>query len=172
MIEEAKIISQPYSGEFEERIYDNKCAWNSLDWSWIKFVNDDYTEWVGQFRGFPKQVALSKKYNTILVLTSDCLFQLDRLSGNLTEIESHLSQYHNLTVTPNGEYVIAGYYHIEKILNNINQKMEIKSPVQMDMIEFGDWIDDKLLITCDEFLNWDRHLTMEYDCNTDKIEIK
>jgi len=171
MIEEAKIIDQPYSGEFEERIYDNESVWNSPNWSWIKFVNDDYTEWCGQFRGSPRQVALSKKYNTVLVLTSDYLFQLNRLSGNLTEIES-MPLHHNLTVAPNGEYLIADYYRIEKIQNSISLKMEIKSPIPMDTIEFGGWNDDKLIITCREFENWDRHLTMEYDCNTDKIAVK
>jgi hypothetical protein len=171
MIEEAKIIDQPYSGEFEERIYDNESVWNSSNWSWIKFVNDDYTEWCGQFRGSPRQVALSKKYNTVLVLTSDYMFQLDRLSGNIMEIEG-TPQYHNLTVSPNGEYLIADYYRIEKISKNICLKVEIKSPVQMDNIKFGSWSEDILEITCDEFMNWDRHLIMEYNCNTNKIEMK
>jgi hypothetical protein len=171
MIEETKIINQPYSGEFEERIYDNESAWNSANWSWVKFVNDDYSEWCGQFRGSPRQVALSKKYNTVLVLTSDYLFQLDRMSGDLIEIEE-MPSYHSLTVTPNGDYLAADYYHIEKISNNINLKTEIKSPIQMDMIKFGIWDRNRLKITCDEFTNWDRHLIMEYDCNTDKIEIK
>ena len=171
MIEEAKIIDQSYSGEFEERIYDNESVWNSSNWSWIKFVNDDYTEWCGQFRGLLRQVALSKKHNTVLVLTSDYLFQLDRLSGNIMEIES-TPQYHNLTVSPNGEYLIADYYRIEKISKSISLKVEIKSPVQMDDIKFGGWSEDILKITCDEFMNWDRHLIMEYNCNTDKIEVK
>jgi len=171
MIEEAKIINQPISGEFEERIYDNESVWNSSNWSWIKFVNDDYTEWSGQFRGSTRQVAISKKYNTVLVLTSDYLFQLDRLSGNIIEIERNL-QYHNLTVSPDGEYLIADYYRIEKISNSIGLKAEIKSPVQMDDVKFGGWSEDILKITCEEFMNWDRHLILEYNCNTDKIEIK
>jgi hypothetical protein len=171
MIEEAEIINQPYSGEFEERIYDNESVWNSSNWSWIKFVNDDYTEWCGQFRGSSRQVALSKKYNTVLVLTSDWLFQLDRLSGNIIEIERNL-QYHNLTVSPDGEYLIADYYRIEKISNNIRLKAEIKSPIQMDDIKFGGWSEGILKITCEEFMSWDRHLTLEYNYNTNKIEIK
>ena len=171
MIEEAKIISQPYSGEFEERVYDIESVWNSQDWSWVKFINDDYLEWCGQFRGFPRQVAVSKRYNTVLILTSDYLFQLDRLSGNIIENE-RMPLYRSLTVAPNGEYLIADYYRIEKISNNINLKIEIKCPVPMDMIEFGNWTGNTLTITCDEFMNWDRHLIMEYNCDTDKIEIK
>jgi len=171
MIEEAKIISQPYSGEFEERVYDIESVWNSQDWSWVKFINDDYSEWCGQFRGFPRQVAVSKKYNTILILTSDYLFQLDRLFGDIIETE-RMPLYHSLTVAPNGEYIIADYYRIEKISNNINLKVEIESPVPMDMIEFGNWSGNTLKITCNEFMNWDRHLIIEYNCETDKIEIK
>jgi hypothetical protein len=171
MIEQAKIISQPISGEFEERIYDIESVWNSPNWTWIKFTNDDYVEWCGQFRGFPRQVVISTKHNIVLVLTSDYLFQLDRLSGNLTETE-RMPQYQNLTVLPNGDFLIADYYRIEKISSNINQKMNIISPVQMDTIKFAGWNGDKLVITCDEFMNWDRHLIMEFDCNTNELKIK
>ena len=33
MIENCEIVNQPYSGEFEERIYDNQSAWNSSSWT-------------------------------------------------------------------------------------------------------------------------------------------
>jgi len=42
----------------------------------------------------------------------------------------------------------------------------------MDIIEFKKWDNEKLEFTCDEFLNWDRHLTMTYNIQTNKIEIK
>ena len=170
MIEEAKIINQPYSGEFEEKIYDIESVWNSQYWSWIKFINDDYSEWCGQFRGFPKEVAVSKKYNTVLVLTSDYLFQLDRLSGDIIESE-RMPPFNSLTVSPNGEYIIADYYNIERISSSISRRVKIKSPIEMDMIEFGNWSGNILKIICDEFMNWDRHLIMEYNCETDKLEI-
>ena len=41
MIIEAEIISQPYSGEYTEIIYDNESAWNSQSWTFIKFTNDN-----------------------------------------------------------------------------------------------------------------------------------
>lgn len=106
MIIEAEIISQPYSGEFTERIYDNESAWNSQSWTFIKFTNDDYTEWCGQFRGFPRQVSVSTISNLILVLTSNYLYQLDRETGNLLELEDQ-PQYQILTVAPNGNFILA-----------------------------------------------------------------
>ena len=171
MIIEAEIISQPYSGEYTERIYDNESAWNSQSWTFIKFINDDYSEWCGQFRGFPKKVAISTIQDIILVLTSDYLFQLDRETGNLTDLEDQ-PQYQNLTVAPNGDFILADYYNFEKVTTSIKQKEPIESPIQMDIIEFKDWEKSKLEFTCDEFLNWDRHLTMTYDSETNKIEIK
>ncbi len=171
MIIEAEIISQPYSGEYTERIYDNESAWNSQSWTFIKFTNDDYSEWCGQFRGFPRQVAVSNSRDIVLVLTSDYLFQLERKTGDLKELEDQ-PQYQNLTTTPNGDFILADYYNFEKVTTSIKQKEPIKSPIQMDIIEFKKWNNEKLEFTCDEFLNWHRHLTMVYDSETNKIEIK
>ncbi|MBW3524061.1 hypothetical protein [Chryseobacterium sp. NKUCC03_KSP] len=171
MIIEAEIISQPYSGEYTERIYDNESAWNSQSWTFIKFTNDDYSEWCGQFRGFPRQVALSTVRNIVLVLTSDYLYQLDIETGNSTDLEDQ-PQYQNLTTTPNGDFILADYYNFEKVTTSIKQKTSVECPIQMDIIEFKKWDGLKLEFTCDEFLNWGRHLTMTYDSETNKIEIK
>lgn len=171
MIIEAKIISQAYSGEYTERIYDNESAWNSQSWTFIKFTNVDYSEWCGQFRGFPRKVAISTTNNIVLVLTSDYLYQLDRATGNLTDLEDQ-PQYQNLTIAPNGDFILADYYNFEKVTTSIRQKTSIESPIQMDIIEFKYWANSKLEFTCDEFLNWDRHLIMTYDSQTNKIEIK
>lgn len=170
MILEAEIISQPYSGEYTERIYDNESAWNSQNWTFIKFTNTDYSEWCGQFRGFPRQVAISVPKSIILVLTSDYFYQLDLKTGDLTDLEDQ-PHYQNLTVAPNGDFILADYYNIEKITTSIKQKTLIESPIQMDIIEFKKWSGPKLEFTCDEFLNWDRHLTMIYDSQTNQIEI-
>ena len=45
MIIEGQIINRPYSGEYGERIYDNNSPWNSQGWTYIKFTNDDCSEW-------------------------------------------------------------------------------------------------------------------------------
>lgn len=75
MIIDAEIMGQPY---------DILSKWNSPKWTWVKFINDDFSEWCGEFRGEPRGVALSKKYNQILILTSDYLYQLDCLNGVIT----------------------------------------------------------------------------------------
>jgi hypothetical protein len=170
MIIEAEIISQPYSGQFKERIYDNESAWNSQSWTWVKFTNDDYSEWCGQFRGFPKQVAISEIHNLTLVLTSDYLYQLDKETAELIKLKDQ-TQYQNLSVTPNGHFILADYYNFEKITDDIEKVKHLKSPIEMDMIEFKKWYGTKLEFTCDEFVNWDRHLTMQYDSETDEISI-
>ncbi|MBD1422585.1 hypothetical protein [Sphingobacterium chuzhouense] len=171
MIIEVEIINQPYSGEYNERIYDNESLWNSQGWTFVKFTNEDYSEWCGQFRGFPRKAAISTANNIILVLTSDYLYQLDAETGNLTELEDQ-PPYHSLTISPNGDRIIADYYNIEKITTSIKQKVPIESPIQMDMIEFNEWSVNLLEFTCDEFLSWDRHLVMFYNCDSNSIDIK
>jgi len=171
MIIKAEIVSQPYSGEYTERIYDIESVWNSQSWAFIKFTNNDYSEWCGQFRGFPRQVAISTPKSIVLVLTSDYLYQLDIETGNLTDFEDR-PRYQNLTVAPNGDFILTDYYSLEKVTTCINEKEPIESPIQMDIIEFKKWENTRLEFSCDEFLNWDRHLIMIYDSETNKIEIK
>ena len=127
MIIDAEIISQPYSGEYHERIYDNKSPWNSQSWTFVKFINDDHTEWCGHFRGFPRHVAISTTYSMVLVLTSDYLFQLYRETGNLFDVEDQ-PQYQNLTVDPHGNFILADYYNFEKVTRNIKKKRNYRQP--------------------------------------------
>lgn len=171
MIIEVEIIDQPYSGQYEERIYDISSPWNSQNWTWVKFLNDDFIEWCGEFRGLPRNAAISKKHNHVLILTSDYLFQLDCLSTELMEYESQ-PQYMNLTVTPFGDFLVADYYSINIIESSLEDKKLLESPIEMDMIKFGRWTDNKLSITGDEFLNWDNNVELELDSETLKITIK
>ena len=170
MIVEAQIINQPYSGEYQEIIYDHESAWNSQNWTFIKFTNEDYSEWCGQFRGYPIQVAISVKYDTVLVLTSDYLYQLELKSGILIELEDQPT-YESLTVAPNGDFILADSYNIEKVTTSIKHKEQIESPIRMDFIKFKNWENSKLMFTCEELMNWDRHFTMVYDSERNKIEI-
>ncbi|PIC72186.1 hypothetical protein CSV77_02970 [Sporosarcina sp. P16b] len=172
MITKARIIDQPYSGLYQERIYDVPSPWNSQSWTWVKFENEDFTEWCGEFRGAPHAVALSKKYNTVLVLTSDYLFQMDCLSGDVIEYESQ-RLYKSLTVTPSGEFILAGDYTIEKIEANLRDKILLKSPIEMiDMITFTGWVNNTLSITCKEEMNWDNTFLLELDGETLELTSK
>lgn len=171
MIVHVDIINQPYSGQFDERIYDNVSPWNSQNWSWIKFLADDDTEWVGQFRGHSREVATSKELGQTVVLTSDYLFRLDNMTGDVIELESQ-PQYHSLITAPDGTFILADYYNIKRLENELTSMKKIESPIPMDMIKFTGWTDGKLQFTCDEFLNWDRHLNMELDSKNWTIKIR
>jgi hypothetical protein len=171
MIVKAEIISQPLSGKFDERIYDIPSRWNSQHWTWVKFINDDFTEWCGEFRGQAKGIALSTKYNIVLVLTSDYLYQLDCMSGDIMEFESdHL--YQSLTVSPSGDFIIADYYSIEVIESTLSEKQTIESPIEMDMIKFLRWTNNKLSVRCYELVNWDNQFELELDGDSFELNIK
>ncbi|QUH26204.1 hypothetical protein [Serpentinicella alkaliphila] len=165
MIIEAEIIHQPYSGTFEEKIYDVQSPWKSKDWTWVKFTNEDYTQWCGTFRGSSKNIALSKKHSSILILTSDCLFKLDIKNGNILEYEEQ-PLYTNLTVTPLGDYIVSDNYDVQLIQSSLLNEMLIKSPLKMDNIVFKGWLDDKLHISCNEFQNWSEHVELQLNCIT------
>lgn len=171
MIETCEIISQPYSGEYDEILYDIESPWNSSDWSYIKFTDSEFKEWCGVFRGFPKKVEISKIRKEIIVLTSDYLWKIKQVDGELLEFEGQ-PPYKELTVSPNGDFIISDYYSISRIGESIKNMIEIESPIQMDMIEFKGWHNGKLTIKCDEFTNWDNHLELELETTTWSIEIK
>lgn len=171
MIIDVNIVNQPLSGEYEERIYDISSQWNSQKWTWIKFTNDDFYEWCGEFRGEARGVALSKKYNQILILTSDYLYQFDCLNEEIRDYEEQ-PQYQNLTVTPSGDFILADYYNIELIETTIRDTKQLDSPIKMEMIKFCKWHDNKLLIVCEEFFNWGNYVKLELDENTFEITIK
>ena len=171
MIIDVKIISQPIAGENKERIYDIASKWNSQKWTWVKFLNDDLSEWCGEFRGESRDVAISKKCNQVLVLTSDYLYQLDSLNGEITGYEEQ-PEYQDLTVTPSGDFIIADYYNIELIKTSIKDTEMLTSPIKMDMIKFCKWNNNKLLIICEEFLNWGNTVELELDGDTFEITVK
>lgn len=169
MIIEAKIIPQPQSGEYKERIYDIENVWNSQSWTFIRFTNSNYSDWCGQFRGYPRQVALSDVRNMVLVLTTDYLYQLDRKTGDVTEWENQ-PPYHQLTTSPQGDFLLADYYTLEKVTTSIKQKMLIESPFSMDLIRFKEWKGLKLEFTCEQFLSWGKTITLHYDSESGRIE--
>ena len=172
MIIDLEIISQPLSGEFEERIFDSESPWNSHFWTWVKFLTDDYTECCGQFRGAPREVAISKIYNKILILTSDYIYLLDVQNADVLET-LYFPQYINMTVAPSGEFILSDYYKIDVIRNNISKPETLNCPLAfgMDEIRFIEWRDNKFIFTCEEFANWNRKVEMEINTVDWKINI-
>ncbi|GHC65405.1 hypothetical protein [Ulvibacter litoralis] len=167
----AEIINQPYSGEFEERIYDVESVWNSQSWTWVKFTDENGIEKVGQFRGFPKEVKVSKQKSEIVVLTSDCVFRLNTTELNVIEAENQVD-YGNLEVSPNGTFIFSEFSDIYKLEKSLADMQIIKSPFEMDMIEFKKWNGDILEFECDEMGRWERHEIMELDTSEWTIRIK
>jgi hypothetical protein len=171
MILRAMLINEPESGKYKERIYDISSTRNSTDWAWIKFVNDDLTEWCGNFRGFPRGVALSERHQIVLVLTSDYLFKLDVGTGDLLDFASEPG-YRCLTVSPSGEFLAADDYHVSLLHPNLHDATSILNPIDVDMITFTGWNENKLSISCKEFLNIERALELELDSETYEVVLK
>lgn len=170
MIKSAELISQPYSGKYEERIYDIENPWNSQFWTWVKFTDSNYNEWCGQFRGSPLNVGLSYKNAIALILTSDYLFQLDINNASLIKYEDQ-PQYNEMTESPDGNFILSDYYNIYQICKDIDEIQKIKSPIKMDDIHFNNWNENKLEFSCEEFTAWNNHFLMEYDCGSNLIKI-
>ncbi|MDT2485474.1 hypothetical protein [Enterococcus avium] len=61
MVIESKLNEQPYSGKYKETIFDVKSNWNSSDWTYVEFIEKDFHELCGVFRGAPRGVSFSKK---------------------------------------------------------------------------------------------------------------
>ena len=91
MICDLSHIEQPYSGEYEEKIYDINSSWNSGDWSWILFEKEDGHCFCGEFRGKYRGAVLSEKLAVIIVLTSDYLFILDLGTAKLLDYKQQPS---------------------------------------------------------------------------------
>ncbi|GKX66434.1 hypothetical protein [Inconstantimicrobium mannanitabidum] len=90
------------------------------------------------------------------------MYQLDCLNGEIVEYKEQ-PQYQYLTVAPSGDFIVADYYGIELIKTTIKDMKLLDSPLKMDMIKFYKWIDNKLLIVCEEFLNWSNSVELELD---------
>lgn len=171
MIIDAQLNDQPISGVYLERIFDIPSPWNTQGWTWIKFTEEDFKEWYGNFRGFPRNVAISVKHQLILVLTSDYLFKLDQSSGELMKYEPQ-SDYRFLTASPTGDFIVADYYNIYLLHPDLQSVTSIPSPMELDMIEFKGWKNNKLLIHCIEFLSENVSYTLELDGETLEISVR
>lgn len=175
MIIRVEIIEQPFSGEYEEIIYDVESCWNSSFWTYIKFINKDSKEWCGVFRGRSGQVSISMKHNIILILTSDYLFQLDIHFGKLMIYDDHRNYYQGLTVSPLQDFIICDYSSIYKIKGNIYERTELEFPMSISLVDYvklKKWESNILEFTCEEPTAVHHFLCeMEYNCITDTITL-
>lgn len=168
MICSAERIEQPYSGQYVERIYDIKSPWNSREWTWIKF-EDENGEWCGEFRGKYRGVSVSKKLGIVVVLTSDYMYTLDINTADLIEYDSQ-SDFVDITTSPNGDIFLTDGYSIEIVVKDNDEKIETTvvdyMPVNPDNLRFEEWNNNILKISCCEFYHWENELELYLDCET------
>ena len=165
MIISAEHIEQPYDGEYFEKIYDINSVWNSRDWIWIKFI-DESGEWCGEFRGRYKGVSISQKLGIVVVLTSDHMYVLDIDSAEVIE---YLSQpaYVGITASPLGDIFVTDGYNFEMFTTpKIKDIKRIDTPTNPDSLEFIEWNNNVLKMTCYEFLNWENEVELFFDCKS------
>lgn len=166
----AEHIHLPESGEYQEVIFDIKSSWNSQNWTWMKFSEENFNEWCGEFRGEYKGHGISEKHELIYVLTSDYLYMINQVDGQLYRVKDQ-SEYIELSISPNGDCIVSTYYHIYVLDKDGEVIISVESPVLLDFINFMGWQDNDLLIKADEFTNWDNNVLMKLNCDTWVIEI-
>lgn len=155
IIYEAEYIEQPTSGEYEEKIYDINRPFRGCDWSWIRFQEED-NDWCGEFRGKYRGLALSKKFEIVVVLTSNGIYILDINSGELIESKDNYG-YGNIIASSAGDIFIADfnsiYYFTSKRFSDIKK---IKpSLIYGEIMWFKEINNDTLTICVNQYPNGD-----------------
>lgn len=165
MITGAEYIQQPYSGEYMEKVYDIKSHWNSSDWTWIKFTEEEDV-WCGEFRGKYRGVSCSAKLGIVVVLTSDYMYVLDICSGEIMEYESQ-PEYVDMTVTPLGEILVTDGYCIKMFTNaKISDMENISVPINADNLKFVEWRENILKISCFELFVGEKEVELYLNFET------
>ena len=171
MIIGAEIITQPYSGEYREFLYDiPHITWKSGYWGWVKFINQDYSEWCGEFRGVILGVEMSERFNSVLILTTDYLYMTDKQSGEVIDVhEDH--EYTQITTSPSEEYVLASSDEIVVIKDSIKSSTNIELPFGICSIKFLRWHDYQLIMTVEDYLQTGSFLKASLDSKIYKMEL-
>lgn len=152
MIKQTQIVGQPISGTYKEYVYN--ATESTEQWTWVKLVDEEYNETIGQFPGAPNQVALSLMHPVFYVLTDAFLFEIQR--EDLTNYEFYDfwdlgSTFKNVTFTPEGMPIFSDDYKIFTFQKSFETRHELPLPLDLDMIEFGDWNGHLLTIHAQEF---------------------
>ena len=164
-------IPQPYSGEYEEKIYDIKSNWNSSNWTWLKFEEDSLV-WCGEFRGKYIGATYSEVKGIIVVITSDYVYILDIETKEVIDSERNFS-YCDITCTPLGDILLSTGYGLELLYGKtISNTDNIILPVNVDSLEFVDYKEHILEMSCDEFCNWANHMILLLDCETLSVTVR
>ena len=171
MILSAQIMPQPVSGKYPEQIFEGPLS--TQGWTWVKFEDEYYNEFYGQFHGTPNCVALSIKNAACYVLTDAFLYEID--CNNLSNYQVRdfwecNCKLQNVTFLPNGTPLFSDDYELFTINKSFDDKFEIKNPVHVDYIKFDYWEDNLLYINAKTFEDM-QPIQLILDANTMRITV-
>lgn len=158
-------ISQPYSGEYEEKIFDIENNWNSSDWTWIRFEEDTII-WCGEFRGKYIGATFSEPKGIIVVVTTDYIYMIDSMSKEIIDSKRNF-ECTDITCTPLGDVLLSSGYGLEILKGRtISSSEAVVLPVNADSLRFVKYRGNILEMSCYEFCNWSNSITLFLDCET------
>ena len=177
MIQTAQITEMPLAGMYEEKVYEGPHE-NDI-WTWVKFEDEFYNDTYGQFRGKPVATALSPNNDYCYVLTDILLYEINRQNPDsyaICDYNSFGGTMRDITLTPEGILLIAGYYQIyslEKPLCDIegevyNVVQSISSTLngEVDYIQFKHWDKHILHIEAVNFYSSEKKVFLTYNAET------
>lgn len=162
MLITAQLIELPISGTYPEKIYD--APFSTENWTWVKFEDESYDAFYGQFRGNPRTVILSTENLFCYVLTDTFLYEVNRENPSDFQVRDFIDDtfrtIRNVTLSPNGKLILSDYYTIFTINSPICQLsglledalIEIENPFNLDDIEFNEWQGNLLHINAQTFI--------------------
>lgn len=166
MIKKAEIIDKPLSGTYEEKIYGNL----SDNWIWIKFTDENYYEWCGQFNGDFVKVDISEHLKITYVATIFGIYLINSENYELIKY-IELMGINDTSLSPNGSYLVADGYDIYVLNNQELENQNLNNDFLLDDINFVEWKDQKLIIECLEMFSENSKIVAEYDENSKKVKI-
>ena len=160
MLLTAQITEPPISGTYPEKIYD--APFSTEDWAWVKFEDENYEAFYGQFRGKPRMVAISTENQFCYVLTDTFLYELNRENPSnfqVRDFDDTFRTIRNVTLSPDGKLILSDYYTIFTLDSPIchlpgqlvDAFVEIENPFNVDYIEFNAWKDHLLYISAQTY---------------------
>ncbi|MCM3317488.1 hypothetical protein M3603_12710 [Rummeliibacillus stabekisii] len=175
MLLSAKITKQPISGKYPEQIF--VAPFSTAEWTWVKFEDEDYNEFYGQFQGNPNTVALSPKNKFCYVLTDTFLYEIDSQSPSNYQVHDFWETgrtIRNVTFSPEGKPLFSDYYTIFTITKSIDELVQLENPkllensIPVDNIEFDNWEGHLLHINAETFLEG-QPIKLIFDATTMRI---
>lgn len=177
MIQTAEITTTPISGLYSEHIFDAPI--HTEHWTWIKFETDSYDTFYGQFKGEPRQIAISNENDCCYVLTDLLLYEINRAQPrqfttlNYDDVGGLLR---NVTLTPSGQVMLSDYYTIfiskQKNLDTSKefeqQITPIETSIMIDYIEFKEWNNHLLSIHALDFYT-QQPVQLTFNAQTNEI---